>query len=152
MKLDGLGIDYGVDTATETDYERARLLWLWRFDEPIYSNGRISFDAHLEFAFGQTQPAPQNVTLGLTPVLEWSTTLGNTRPYIETGLGGQWMSRTEHRGREFSTALQFSEILGAGVQVGSVQLGLRYQHVSNGDIKKPNNGYDFYGATFKWWY
>ncbi len=48
--------------------------------------------------------------------------------------------------RRFSTAFQFRHIVGFGVSPGEhrqFELGYRHQHVSNVDIKLPNNGIDF---------
>ncbi|WP_196159000.1 acyloxyacyl hydrolase [Reinekea sp. G2M2-21] len=148
MKLDGFGLDFGVDE----DFDRTRMLWLWRIAEPIGQWGPVTLQGHYEFAFGQTQPSPQDVSFGLTPVLEWQLPLGQWAPLIETGLGAHYLTRTENQGRQLSTHWQFSEILGVGVRVRSIQAGLRFQHVSNGDIVKPNNGYNFYGFAVKFWY
>jgi hypothetical protein len=148
MKLDGIGIDYGEDES----FKRSRMLWLWRFDDPIKTIGPINLEGHLELAFGQTQPNPQNVSIGLTPILEWTLTIGDFSPFIETGLGVNYLTRTEQLGRELSSHLQFGETLGIGASYKNVQVSARYQHISNADIVKPNNGYNFYGLMLKFWY
>lgn len=148
MKLDGVGFDYSEDA----QFSRSRMLWLWDFDEPIARFGPISLQGHLEFAFGQTAPSPPDVSLGLTPVLEWTIERNQWQAMIETGLGGHYLSKTEHEGRQLSTHFQFGELLGVGTRYKNLQLGLRYQHLSNGDTVVPNNGYNFYGAVIKLWY
>ena len=45
-----------------------------------------------------------------------------------------------------STAFQFSDTLGAGVQFGNrarSTVGVRFQHLSNASIKRPNPGINF---------
>jgi hypothetical protein len=148
MKLDGVGLDY----ATDDQLERTRMLWLWRFKESINRFGPVELNGHVEFAFGQTMPKDPVVSFGLTPVLEWQFPVGTWTPLIETGLGASYFTKTSHLDTQTSTHFQFSEILGVALKTKRVQVGLRYQHHSNGDIVKPNNGYNFYGVTLKYWY
>lgn len=148
MQLDGVGFDYSRDV----DFERNRMLWLWDFEQPLYQIGHLSLNGHLEVAFGQTSPAPPNVSFGLTPVLEWTLQHNEWQTFIESGLGANYVSKTTHEDRQLSTHFQFGEILGVGARYKSFQAGLRFQHLSNGDIAVPNNGYNFYGVVFKFWY
>lgn len=148
MQLDGIGFDYGADD----DFERSRMLWLWDFKEPLAGIGPVTLNGHMELAFGQTNPTPPDVSVGLTPVLEWTATAGSWRGFIETGLGAHYVSKTQHQDRIVSTHFQFGEILGVGARYRNWQLGLRFQHLSNGDIVVPNNGYNFYGVALKFWY
>lgn len=84
--------------------------------------------------------------------LEMSTT-SQFSPYIEASVGVNLLSRTRiNNSREFSTAFQFGEFLGAGVAFGDkrqYELGLRVQHVSNGNIKFPNNGLTYGSLVFQ---
>lgn len=77
---------------------------------------------------------------------------GNSPWFTEVGAGGSLMDRTFHtQGREFSTNFQFTEILGVGVSLGEHgqhELGVRIQHFSNADIKKPNPGETFVRARY----
>ena len=148
MQLDGLGFDQGSDKS----FDRTRMLWLWNIDEPIAEFGPLTLAGHYEFAFGQVAPSPKNVQLGITPVLEWQLNGLPGSPMIETGLSGNWLSRTEHTERQISTHFQFGEVLGVAVKIADWQIGARYQHLSNGDIKQPNNGYNFFNVVVKYWY
>lgn len=66
------------------------------------------------------------------------------RPYAEIGLSGNVFSRTHLGPKDFSTAFQFGEHLGIGVDINDhVSAGWRYAHFSNADLAKPNNGLDF---------
>lgn len=148
MKLSAVGLDYGEDE----QFKRTRLLLNWQLKSLPRQYGPISLNGHLELAAGQTQPAPQNVSIGLTPILEWSYNANQFTPFIETGLGINYLTRSEQLERELSTNFQFGETLGIGARYKNIQLSARYQHLSNGDIVKPNNGYNFYGVMFKYWY
>ena len=85
--------------------------------------------------------------VGLTPVF------GLRRPsptgasyYVEGGIGIHLLSHTRIDDRVLSTAFQFGEFVGTGVNFGDhgqYGVGVRIQHISNGCIKEPN-----YGVTF----
>lgn len=71
--------------------------------------------------------------------------------YAEGGIGASLLSRTRvDDWRQFSTAFQFNEFAGMGARFGKKgeqRLGMRLQHVSNGGIKRPNDGLT-YGMFF----
>ena len=75
-------------------------------------------------------------------------------PYLEAAIGVNLLSGTRiNNDRVFSTAFQFGEFVGAGVLFGAkheYDLGLRIQHVSNGDIKEPNDGLNYGAVTFQY--
>ena len=91
--------------------------------------------------------SPSLWEIGLTPVLELRRAPASGVSYfIEGGIGIHLLSHTRIDGRELSTAFQFGEFVGAGVNFGDRReygVGVRIQHISNGCIKEPN-----YGATF----
>jgi lipid A 3-O-deacylase len=62
------------------------------------------------------------------------------------------MDRTYHTPeRQFSTNFQFTEVIGVGLSLGEHgqhELGFRFQHFSNGGIKKPNPGETFVRARY----
>lgn len=68
-------------------------------------------------------------------------------PYFEVGLGAHLLSdRPSREGRRFSTSLQLALHLGAGLRFGDderYELGLRFSHLSNSGLKKPNPGANF---------
>jgi len=148
MRLTGVGLDYGLDG----DFTRTRLLWLWDLANPLRQLGPLTLSGHLELAMGQTAPSPPDLTLGLTPVLRWRWTNHRWAPFIETGLGVNYISLTQHRDRTLSTHFQFGEILGLAMEFRNLKVGLRYQHLSNADMVVPNNGYNFYGAVISYHY
>ncbi|WP_320824319.1 acyloxyacyl hydrolase [Reinekea sp.] len=148
MRLTGVGLDYGVDG----DFSRTRLLWLWDLPNPLRQLGPLTLSGHLELAMGQTAPSPPDLTLGLTPLLEWRASKHWWVPFIETGLGVNYISLTQNRDRTLSTHFQFGEILGLAMEYRNLKVGLRYQHLSNADMVVPNNGYNFYGAVISYRY
>lgn len=98
------------------------------------------------------------VELGYSPILRLERPLaGSARVFfVEGSIGVRLLSHTrvsaDHR---MSTAFQFADMLGVGMQFGRdgrSTLGLRYQHLSNLGIKKPNPGINFvqvyYGYRF----
>jgi len=72
---------------------------------------------------------------------------GSSPWYAEGGIGGSVMDHIyQTPDRSFSTAFQFTEVLGIGRSFGdngAHELSLRVQHFSNAGIKKPNPGETF---------
>lgn len=77
--------------------------------------------------------------LGFTPTLRW---WPSSKPYyLEAGFGPTVNSHTKFADRRLSTALQFGSHLGAGYVFNARhQLGIRFSHFSNANIKQPNRG------------
>jgi lipid A 3-O-deacylase len=76
-------------------------------------------------------------------------------PYVEAGIGLHLLSETQLGNKRYSTAFQFGEHLGFGWRFGArgaFDLGYRYQHVSNADIKTPNSGADFHQIRLQYWF
>lgn len=92
--------------------------------------------------------------LGLTPVLRLEPTHpGDVHPYVEVGLGGHVLSHTEIGDQQLATAWQFGSHLGFGVGLGErLGLGYRFQHLSNGSVKQPNDGINFHQLVLDWRY
>jgi opacity protein-like surface antigen len=90
--------------------------------------------------------------VGLTPGCRLAPKAGHVRPYLEAGVGGHVLSDTRIGGRELSTAWQFGSHLGAGISCGRFDIGYRFQHLSNANIKNPNDGIDFHSlnAGLRW--
>lgn len=72
---------------------------------------------------------------------------GSSPWFAEGGIGGSLMDHVyQTPDRSFSTAFQFTEVLGVGRSFGengAHELSLRVQHFSNAGIKKPNSGETF---------
>jgi lipid A 3-O-deacylase len=92
--------------------------------------------------------------IGLTPVfrLQANDLQG---AYVEGGIGIHLLSQTRLGNKRYSTAFQFGEHLGFGYRFGArgaLDLGYRYQHISNADIKTPNSGADFHQLRLQYWF
>ncbi len=93
------------------------------------------------------------VAFSAYPVLRLERIAGSALlAYFEAGLGINLLTHTQiNDGRQLSTAFQFGEFAGAGVTFGDRQqyeVGLRAQHLSNAEIKKPNAGLSWGGVVF----
>ncbi len=66
---------------------------------------------------------------------------GALRPYLEIGLGINYLTRSELGDDQYSTRFQFGEHLGAGIAMrDDFFAGVRISHYSNGGLMQPNNG------------
>ena len=132
----------------------------WRYKPLIAALDRPSLDtrlmAQLAYWYGRERPTsdPSVWGVGLLPMLRW-TARGEAAllPYIEGGVGINILSSTRiNNDRVFSTAFQFEEQGGVGVTFGPINryaLAVYVQHVSNGNIKKPNDGLTHLGLLFR---
>ena len=75
--------------------------------------------------------------------------MGATKLDLMFGIGVSFLSETNIGRRAKSTELQFSDEIGIGLSDRSerFRVGYSYRHVSNADIKTPNNNVDFHGFT-----
>ncbi len=97
----------------------------------------------------------KNVTeAGLTPVFLYAKNTGSIRPYIEAGIGIRLLSRARMTDDyTLSTRFQFADMLGVGVTFGPslrYKTGVRFQHLSNAGIRKPNPGINFTEAFIQY--
>lgn len=103
---------------------------------------------------GRSLDAGDIVALGVTPNLRFEWQHADALPYAEIGVGAHLLSHTALRGGpRFGTAFQFGEWLGVGLRFGAgreFELGLRVEHLSNADIKLPNDGLTFGALRFGW--
>ncbi len=91
---------------------------------------------------------------GAMPVLRAEWPQGRWPVFVEAGIGAMLLTHTKLQlDHQFSTAFQFGEVLGVGTRFGDrsqYELGLRLQHMSNADIKAPNNGLTWGALRFAW--
>lgn len=89
--------------------------------------------------------AHQDITdIGFTPVFRFERE-DKKGFYAEAGIGIHLLSQNyNNNGRRLSTHFQFGDHIGLGyVFANKFDVGLKFQHFSNGSIKKPNNGVNF---------
>jgi len=132
----------------------------WKYAPLIRALDRPGLDtrlvAQLSYWQGRQRPTPNPslVDIGLMPVLRWTAPGGGSaHPFAEGGIGINLLSSTRlNNDRAFSTAFQFGELGGIGVSFGpenKYALEVYVQHVSNGNIKKPNDGFTQGGLIFR---
>lgn len=85
--------------------------------------------------------------LAVVPVLRMRLGRGRSPWYLELGVGASWLTRDYVTAdKAFSTRWNFHDVVGGGYKFGAAggqEIGLRYVHVSNLGIRRPNPGEDF---------
>ena len=136
---------------SQNDYEMVPLYLQFGFDiTPSFYSKRLS--GSLKFIvepFFNTVISPdKNVEIGNDFILRYSyPVVEKFHVYIEGGAGAMYTSQhTAEQGTQFN----FTEQVGCGVYYffsknKAINLGYRYRHFSNCDIKSPNKGVDMDG-------
>ncbi|MBF8223225.1 acyloxyacyl hydrolase [Halomonas sp. 328] len=90
-----------------------------------------------------------NAAWVITPAFRYH--LGEARrAYVEAGIGAALFLNTRLETRQLSTAFQFEDRLALGWTLpGASELSLSVTHYSNGRIKRPNDGFEVYGLTYR---
>jgi len=85
--------------------------------------------------------------LGFVPVGQFGKAIGPVFVDASFGLGPDLISRNSIGVQRKSTLFQFTDEMGIGISDWKkrVRLSLTYRHISNIDIKTPNNGTNFVG-------
>ena len=153
--VDGVSVEYGNGDATNM----ARVGANWKWDKQWFTEGNWLVTGFWEASVGRWDghsSAGDNQTitdLGITPVFRFQQkNPSGFAPYAEAAIGFHLITPTFiNADRKFSTAFQFGDHVGLGVRFGDRQqfdLGYRFQHLSNGSIKKPNQGINFNQIRF----
>jgi len=153
--VDGMSVEYGNGDAT--DIMRVGAVWKW--DKQWFTDGNWLVAGFWEASLGSwrghsAKGNNQTITdIGITPVFRLQQkNLSGFAPYAEAAIGFHLITPTFiNADRKFATAFQFGDHVGAGVRFGGHQqfdLGYRFQHLSNGSIKKPNQGINFNQVRF----
>ena len=145
--VDGIVAEFGNGNSTDT----TRIGVIQNFDRQWFTDGNWQVAGFWEAALGSWRGHSafgnnQTVTdLGLTPVFRFEQkNPDGIAPYLEGAIGFHLISPAFiYDNRRFGSSFQFGDHVGAGVRFGDHQqfdLGYRFQHLSNGGIKKPNQG------------
>jgi lipid A 3-O-deacylase len=147
LAVDGVAIEAGYGYGASM----GRIAAQWNWNKRWFQGEKWHLGGYWDLALGhwRRDAAPgQNdgiTEIGLTPVLRLQR--NDLRgPYFEGGIGYHLLSRTTLGGKRFSTQFQFGDHVGFGYRFGAggaFDVGYRYQHLSNADIKRPNNGINF---------
>ncbi len=148
MAVDGVSVEAGGGDGT--DMTRIAVQWDWNkrwFQGTDWHLGGY-WELGLGYWWADALPGQNDniAEVGFTPVFRLQ---GNslTGPYLEGGIGAHLLSRTQIGDKRLSTKFQFGDHLGLGYRFGAKgawDLGYRFQHLSNGSIKKPNDGVNFH--------
>lgn len=147
FSVDGVFVEAGRDM--QTDATRAGVLW--NFNHAWFAEGDWHVVGHWEASVASLQGKSsagnnQRVTdLGITPVFRLQQkNPSSVAPYIEGAIGLHLVSPTSvYADRRLGSAFQFGDHIGFGILFGEhkqFELGYRFQHISNGGIKQPNQG------------
>lgn len=152
--IDGISVEGG--SGDGTDMGRVGVQWDWGVKWLQGQSWHIGGYWDLSVGYWRNSSPPgfnEEITeIGLTPVfrLQQNDLRG---PYAEAAIGFHLLSKTSIGDKRFSTAFQFGDHLGAGMRFGpkgQYDLGYRYQHLSNGGIKRPNSGINFHQIRFQY--
>jgi len=91
------------------------------------------------------------VDAAFIPALRWDlgAPAAGLRLDLELGIGAGLISHSRIGDRQKSTNFQFFDVMGLGLSSADARwrLSLDYRHVSNADIRKPNQAVDFIGLS-----
>lgn len=136
----------------------AALNWkLSAFDAKLARHSLSSFlTAQVAYWHGAEGPTPYGLLwdTSLTPMLRWTGPAVQTGHFFaEGGIGVHLLSATRiNNHRTFSTLFQFGSLGGAGFTFGPAEeyeLGIYVEHISNANIKKPNDGITYPGLVLR---
>ena len=154
--VDSISVEDGNGNAT--DMVRAGVQWDWQ--KRWFDNGDWHLGGFWDASIGEWRGhaaigGNQKVTdFGLTPVFRYqrNSSVFGILPYVEGAIGFHLISPTYiNSDRKFGSAFEFGDHVGAGFRFGSREqydLTYRFQHLSNGGIKKPNQGINFNQIRF----
>jgi hypothetical protein len=152
--IDGIAVEGG--RGDGADMGRLGVQWDWNKRWFQGQNWHVGGYWDLAVGYWKRSSPPgfnEEITdIGFTPVfrLQQNDLRG---PYLEAAIGFHLLSKTSLGDKRFSTRFQFGDHVGAGVRFGpkgQYDLGYRFQHLSNADIKKPNNGIEFHQIRFQY--
>jgi len=145
--IDGVAVEIG--NGDSTDMARIAIQYDWK--QRWFQGANWHLGGYWDLGLGQwhrSAAANQNADIteiGVTPVfrVQQNSLRG---PYGELAIGAHFLSNTSIGDKHFSTSFQFGDHLGVGYRFGAkgaYDLSYRYQHLSNGGIKRPNSGMNF---------
>jgi len=151
--VDGVSVEVGYDGG---DMARVGMQWDW--NRQWFQGAAWHVGAYWDLTIGRWRrnwpPGFKDGIgeIGLTPVfrLQPNELKG---PYLEGGIGMHLLSQSMLADKRFGTRFQFGEHVGVGFRFGATSafdLGYRFQHLSNADIKRPNNGINFHQVRLQY--
>ena len=154
--VDGISLELGKNGG----FEMARIGAQWQWQKRWFDSGGRHVSGYWDVSAGRWRGdalAGQNdglIDIGFTPTFRWQPN-DLVGLYLEGGIGAHYLSDTSLGGKRFSTQFQFGDHAGFGYRFGpkgAYDLSYRFQHLSNGGIKKPNEGIDFHQIRLQYWF
>ena len=149
--IDAISFTYGQDEDSN-DTELYRLGLQNRWERTWFKGGAWYlggyWDAELAYMESDLQNSDSNelLDLSLTPVFRYQRDANLSKgvtPYAEAGIGPHLLSKSKLGYQRYSTAFQIGSVVGVGLGFGGsgqYEIAYRFQHISNANIKKPNDG------------
>lgn len=146
--VDAVSLAYATGNSTKM----LRIGTQWRWDRQWQVSGGANVSGYWDLTLAEWRGTryrnvdqAQNITdIGITPVfrLQKDDCVGW---YGEAGIGAHLFSAIyDNAGSRLSTAFEFGDHVGFGyVTTAGMDIGLLFQHFSNGRIKQPNDGVNF---------
>ena len=121
----------------------------WQSLERISKN--LGLRAEIGYSFWNRSGDDIHV-VALTPVwfYGFEKRIWGGHPYIEGGIGVALLNDFVIGNRNLSSHFQFEDILGVGIDFGSMGISLRFHHYSNAGIMEPNPGIDLFLSNVHW--
>ena len=126
--VDGVAVELGVG---DEDTKVLRIATIDRW-------GRLPGYWELSLAVWDN-PVESTADFGITPVFRYE----RGAFHVEAAIGFHFVQARISAARTFSTAFQFGDHIGVGYRAGHWLFGARFQHLSNGGIRRPNPGINF---------
>ena len=155
MAVDGVAVEVGGGDGTDM----ARIAVQWDWSKRWFQGADWHLGGYWDLGLGYWRrddvlPGQNDdiAEIGFTPVFRFQRN-SLTGPYFEGGIGAHLLSRTQIGDKRLSTKFQFGDHLGLGYRFGAKgawDLGYRFQHLSNGGIKRPNDGINFHQVRLQY--
>lgn len=144
---------FSLEAAKGSDARMLRLGLQRDIERTWFRSGRYHLGAYWDLtlaawrgdAYEDRPGARQDLwDIGLTPTFRYQRH-DKRGWYAEGAIGVHYLSeKWNNSGKELSTRFQFGDHIGAGyVFSNGLDLAVKFQHYSNGGIKKPNDGANF---------
>jgi len=152
---DGALLQFG-HAATDTRSLSAGSTWQWNRRWPLLGG---ELGGYWEVALGHWRTPSVNgsqhaivTQLSVTPIWRWRPAGGTSPWFAEAAIGFAVMWPIYQNGdRRFSTTFNFADHIASGRNLdarGHHELALRYAHYSNGGIRHPNPGENFWQLRY----
>lgn len=154
--IDSMSGTVGKDkNSNKTDIYRLGLQNHW--NRTLFNSGAWYIGGYWDVTVGYMESDVDNsdlYELGVTPVLrlQRDTDISSgMAPFSEVGVGGHYLTDDKLGERDFGSQLQLASHIGVGVGFGDkgrYELAYRFQHMSNGGTRTPNNGMEMHLLRF----